>query len=182
MKTPTEYVKTKIALSRQLGVSRNTLDRFLSMPGAPQFQERKGYDVGDVAGFISRNATSAKTVAATDPAIRSLRAYELSLKCARLKFSIEKERGQYVLKSDVAGSVRAVGAGIRAIMEQKLEREYPSRLAGLQTVAGVREVMFGLVDEILTGWRELTDRWQTRDGNDLDPLPQTPADQGVKPE
>ena len=169
------HVRTKFALSRQLGVSRNTLDKFLSMPDAPEAGPQ-GYDMAAVATFIAKNASNQKTLAAIDPTIRGLKQYELALRCAKLRHAIEKERGLYLLKQDVSASVRSVGVGIRIVLEQKLEREYPAVVAGLNDVPSVREYTFKLIDEILEKWRALENRWQVRDANEVSPLPKAPTE------
>ncbi len=96
----TNFVPTKAALAKRIGVSLPTLDAYLKRPGAPQQVVGFGYDFDAVVEFISANGSRTETAKAA-PDLRALKVEELTLKCAKLKFSLDRERGLYRLGSDV---------------------------------------------------------------------------------
>lgn len=97
----TNLVPTKAALAKRIGVSLFTLDALLARPGAPKPIAGSGYDFAAVVDFIAANGVSEKVLAQTAPDIRALKAEELTLKCAKLKLAVDRERGLYLLADDV---------------------------------------------------------------------------------
>jgi hypothetical protein len=170
-----EFVKTKHGLARRLEISRNTLDKFLGMPGAPEPMPGRGWPLADVVDFVSSHATNARTLAATDPNIRELKAYELGLKCARLRFYIERERGGFVNRNDLCASIHRVASGMRAKLWQRLMNEYPVVVSGLEAPQ-IREKMDVFFNELMRDIKSLGDEFNgIRDANATLPLPEAPA-------
>lgn len=114
-KKTTPTIRTKKALARRLKIARNTLDRYLSMPGAPRPLPGKGWVFGEVLAFIGAHATR-ETTAATDR-LRALREHEVSLRCRKLSFEIATNEGRYLLKDHVIEQIRrCVGATRNALL------------------------------------------------------------------
>ncbi len=97
----TNLVPTKAALAKRIGVSLFTLDAHLARPGAPKPIAGSGYEFAAVVEFMAANGVSEKVLAQTAPDIRALKVEELTLKCAKLKLSVDRERGLYLLADEV---------------------------------------------------------------------------------
>src|SRR5437016_1948115 len=115
MKKTEKLVQTKIALARCLEVSRATLDRYLSMPKAPE-RTAQGWDLAAVADFVAENAQSEETRSRASDEIRGLKAREIRLRCDRLKLRIGVERRVFVKKSDVAAAIYKIMGPARAML------------------------------------------------------------------
>jgi hypothetical protein len=81
------------------------------------------------------NAEKETTQAKASGSFQALKMRELTLKCDRLKFKLEQERKSWVLKSDVAASIRRALGGVAGLCEAKLCNEYPGIVAGLDPAA-----------------------------------------------
>lgn len=141
------WVKTKIALSKAMEISRVTLDRYLSLPGAPEYQPGKGFDLTAVTDFIAEHAHAESTRSKASDSIRALKARELEIICERLSLKLKAERGEYVPVNDVVAAINRVMQPARNILENALCNEFPSRVAGLDP-GGIREEARKLMGKI----------------------------------
>lgn len=130
MKKNSRPLTTKAALAGHLEISRPTLDKFLSMPGAPR-KTKSGYDLAAVAAFIADNSETEATAVKTSSDLKQARVKEIHLRCARLALHLNRERGMYVLKSEVAEAMKRILSAAPRMIEEKLVNEYPSAVAGL---------------------------------------------------
>jgi hypothetical protein len=123
-------IRTKLALAQRLTISRNTLDAYLCRPGAPQ-RGADGWNVEEVAAFIAVNARAESTASKTSDSIGQAKLREISLRCERMAFKLECERGEWVKKIEVASAVNRIMGAARNALEQRLCNEYPSAVAGM---------------------------------------------------
>lgn len=163
------HVATKIALCRRLEVSRMTLDKYLSMPGAPE-REPVGYNLERVVAFIAENAAAESTRAKASDSIHSLKARELSLKCDRLKFKLEQEQGHWVRKAQVAGAVLRIFGPARAMLEQRLVQEWPAAVVGL-SIEEARVKSRELMDKVLEALQKFGAEFDTAEDSPAEPQP-----------
>ncbi len=68
-----QFIPTKLGLAKRLEIARGTLDRYLWLPGAPK-RGPKGYNMVEVADWISSQSASEQTQAKTSDEIRALKA------------------------------------------------------------------------------------------------------------
>jgi hypothetical protein len=153
-------IKTKDALAERLDISRPTLDKYLSLSGAPKKIPGKGYDWEAVLKFVGEHAESDAVSAKSSEDIKSLKAKEIALRCERMRFGIDREKKKFVPRVDVAASIRRCLGPMASILEQKLANEYPSAVAGLD-VPQARVYGKRVCDEILKCFEEFEREWAT---------------------
>jgi hypothetical protein len=148
-----KFIRTKIAMARALEISRPTLDHYLSLPKSP-VRTAQGYDLEAITGWISDHTESEKTSAKTNETIKGLKAKEIGLRCARMKFRLEQERGIYAKKTEFAAAVGRIMGPARNLFEHRLIHEYPTLCAG-QDATAIRIYSRRLMDEILSALEKL---------------------------
>ena len=84
---------------------------------------------------------------------------KLSAEADMKELLVAVKRGQYLLKAAVENTVARCHGSVRAILQQKLEREYPSAVAGLSVVEA-RIKGKALFDDICTELRKLSCEWE----------------------
>jgi hypothetical protein len=131
MKNQKTTVKTKLELAKRLGLSRGTLDGYICRADAPE-RGPDGWDLERVAGFIARHARGDSTAAKTSQSIGEARAREIGLRCERLEFKLQQDRGEWVLKSKIVGFFLGFAGEFRGTLHQVLENEYPIAVAGCE--------------------------------------------------
>jgi hypothetical protein len=153
----TKSITSKSGLARRLELSRPTLDKYLSMPGAPK-KGREGFDLAAVVNFIGANAERESTACKAAPDLKAARVRELLLRCERLKFLLDRERGIYVLRSEVQASIRRIMGPAVIVLEQRLVNEYPTGVAGMD-VPQARIYGKRLCDELMEFLQSLKTEW-----------------------
>ena len=123
--TKTATIKTKTDLAARLQISRNTLDKFLAMDGAPS-RTAKGFDLRAVAEFVAENAERIGTASAGSGELKALRAREIGLKCDRLALALARDRAELVEFAAVSNALRRTLPLIPRILDQKLVQEAPT--------------------------------------------------------
>lgn len=119
------HAKTKSQLAKILDVARNTLAKYLILPGAPK-PGAKGYDVAAVASFIAGTASASEsTRVKTYEPLRRLKERELLAKCKRIEFALERDRGAWVKKTEVCRVMQSILAPVVNTLETKLVNEWP---------------------------------------------------------
>lgn len=141
-------ITTKIELAKAVGISRPSLDKYLSQPGAPT-RTIDGWSLEAVVDFIADSATREATAASASPRLRDLRAKEIGLRCERLRFRLDQERRLYVKRSDVSNAISRIVSECKNVLTVKLEQEYPAAVAGLEVVQA-RVYSKRLLDDIVT--------------------------------
>src|SRR2546421_4719760 len=102
------FIKTKIAVAKRLEISRVTLDRFLSMRGAPEYEPGKGWDLAAITEFIANHAELDRTAAKASKSLAALKAREIQLRCQRMQFRLECDKGKWVKRADVVESIHKI--------------------------------------------------------------------------
>lgn len=156
MKNQTK-IRTKAELASRLGIARNTLDRFLAMPGAPD-KSADGYDLAAVTEFVAENAKRESTAAAGHKKIASLRAREISLRCDRLALKLACERGELIEVAKVAQIMSRVLPPAALLLQRRLIDEWPSEVAGLD-VAAARAYGRKLAADVLQALQSFADEF-----------------------
>lgn len=152
-------IKSKDALAKKLDISRPTLDKYLSLPGAPSKIPGKGYNLESILEFVERNADSEAVAVKSSNDLKGLKAKEIALRCERMRFGIDKEKKKFVPRVEVAASIRRCLGPVAGILEQKLANEYPSAVAGLD-VPQARVYGKRVCDEVLKCFEELEREWE----------------------
>ena len=123
-------IRTKIALAKALRISRSTLDEYLSMPGAPA-PTRRGFDLVKIVDFIAARSTKEATAVKVASDLRALRAREISLRCDRLKFRLEVDRGEYIRLADIVSEIAPSLSAFKELLYGKLQGEMPTAASGM---------------------------------------------------
>jgi hypothetical protein len=152
-------IRTKIELARRLKITRPTLDRYLSLEGAPR-RTKSGWNFEAVLAFLNHTAEGEATLSLRSDDIKGLRARELALKCEKLRQQIDIEGGRYLDAGEVCRTVFAIGDAQKRILRQKLEEEAPPRLEGLRA-AEIKIRMCTIVDEVCRIFSEGAETYRT---------------------
>lgn len=164
-KTKPTFIKTKQALANRLQISRTTLDRYLTRPGAPQ-PTASGYSLPEMLQFLGEYAERESTREKVDGTIRAAKLRELGLKCDRLKLRLDQERGLMVLRSEVAAAIRRIIPPAKAMLEARLITEYPTAVSGLD-VAEARVYGRRLCNSILEALSKLGGEFSALEGDNV---------------
>ena len=106
------------------------------------------------AEFIASRAEAESTQSKVDSTIRGLKAKELSLKCERWRFKLGVQKGQWILKADVAAAIRRILGRVASNTESKLVHQWPLAVSGLDT-AQARVFGRKLYDELMADYQKL---------------------------
>lgn len=116
----------KTHLGRKLSISRVTIDKYLSMSGAPKGDKNGEFDVAEVAKFIGDNAVKA----GDQGNLKSLREKKLGLECIRLAHEIKISQGEYIKKDQVESDIYAIFSEIHHALHSLFEHELPPKYRG----------------------------------------------------
>jgi hypothetical protein len=105
------------------------------MPGAPG-KVNGAWDLDAVLEFVASHAAKESTSAKVSSDVATLKAREIELRCERMRFHLDLDRGKYLELSQVEQQVRELIAGQLRILRQKLEGEWPSAVAGMDPAPG----------------------------------------------
>lgn len=143
MKNP-NFTPTKAELAELCGVSRPTLNRFLSMPGAPTEDKKQGWPVDLVRDFILKNTEKESISANLNSEIGDLKKWEIFERARKSKLANDQKEGSLIprhkheaILSEMAHECQTVLNGI--------PRKAPE-LAGLPTHE-IERVLQDSVDE-----------------------------------
>jgi hypothetical protein len=153
----TKKYATKKAMAAALGIARDTLDRYLGLPGAPK-ETKHGWDLAAVSKFISAKSKTSAT-AKTNPEMAALKIRELQLRCDRLAHKLDTERGLHIAKSTVGPALRNATVHFRAEFG-RAEQELPARLVNKTELEIGREIR-SRFDKIFATFESNTRQWMT---------------------
>lgn len=86
----------KAELHMELGVSRPTLDKYLSLENAPQPDDKKEYDVDEVRVFIGGLSKRDHVAAVASESLFALKEREMRIKCERAEHALAVQKGKYL--------------------------------------------------------------------------------------
>jgi hypothetical protein len=152
----TKKYATKKAMAAALGIARDTLDRYLGLPGAPK-ETKQGWDLAAVSKFISAKSKTSATSAKSNPEMAALKIRELQLKCDRLSHKLETERGLHIAKAVVGPALRNATVHFRAEF-QRAEQELPARLVN-KTELEIGKELRSRHDKIFATFESNTRQW-----------------------
>ena len=109
----------------KIDVRRDTVDRYLSHPDAPKKNKKGEYELEAVRAFIQKQG-----VKLNGADIQELKNDKLRLEIEAKTFEFEKEKGEWVKKSEIEGSIIPLVAQASEALRQKFERELPSQYRG----------------------------------------------------
>src|SRR5260370_22049310 len=121
------HIKTKIQLAKTVGISRSTLDRYLTLPGAPH-PTRKGWALDAVVHFVNEHASREETALAGNDDLRALRAREIRLRCERAQLKLDDETGKLISAAEAKGWLIAAIEKQKHLLSLKLRNELPPKL------------------------------------------------------
>lgn len=135
----------KSALARRLGITRPKLDAALSRPGAPEPDDAKTYDVGEVAGFCAAAEGSGLSE------LRAARLEEIQLRCEKLRRELATAAREVLSVAEVNAALHRVAVAEKGVLIQHLTYELPLKLAGLDAPAMIpimRETIAAICQEM----------------------------------
>jgi hypothetical protein len=104
----------------------------MRLPGAPK-KSAAGFDPVAVLDWIARSSTSLKTLTSVAPEIRELRAEQMRVAIDRARFALERERDQYVRKSEASQALTTIAEATKRLFYQRL-KEIAPKLQGCDAV------------------------------------------------
>ena len=146
-------VPTLVQAARKLGSTVEEL-KAARKAGSPGFQSGR-INCDKVKAWMDANPAALKD-SLTRMERAKLKKLEAEADTKRLKADILK--GQYLLKAAVENTVARALGNVRSLLQQKLEREYPSAVAGLSVVEA-RIKGKALFDDICAEIRKLEEPW-----------------------
>lgn len=157
---PAEKRLHKLDLSKTLGCSRPTLDKYLNLPDAPKPDADGGYDVMQVVDYIRKKSKQALD---SDETV-DWRAKKLELECARLIVDVDArehalaiERGEYISKTEASNILAPLMTELVTMLRQKFEMELPSQYTG-KTLIEREQLNASAVDFIIERMKNGTER------------------------
>lgn len=126
----------KVALSKALGIARNTLTKYLNSPGAPLPDAEGTFDVEGARLFCARKSDEAEAgnTSVSETEISRLRSQKIRMEIEHSRFLFEKQRGEYIHRSEIAATVWALQAESDAMYRQAFEHELPFKYKGKSAV------------------------------------------------
>ena len=152
------HIKTKLELAKRLELSRTTLDRYLSKPGAPTRERGKGWSLAAVTAFIGEHADAERTRLKGSDALRRAKLREIELRCKRLAFALECDRGKFILVEDLSKVSAPTLSAFRTMVYDVLEVRAPMGMSGLGIAEG-RIYGRRLADELLQKLQAVFATW-----------------------
>jgi hypothetical protein len=143
---------TKAQASRDLGITRPTLDRILSRPGAPSPNAAKKYEASALSSFVESQRSSG-----LDP-LRNARLREVELRCEKLRRELDLTAKKTILRADVDAFHGLLSQRLRSLLYFKLETELPPKLAGCDAL-NIRQNLRALADELVGRLAKDVDAW-----------------------
>src|SRR5437868_5900923 len=104
---------TITSMAAVLRMSPTTLRSYLGMKGAPK-EGRSGWDLEVVSKFVSQKSKTVAVGAKSNPEMAELKIRELQLRCDRLAFKLETERGLHIAKATIGPTLRNATQHFRA--------------------------------------------------------------------
>lgn len=162
------YVTSKVALAAALGISRPTLDDWLTLPGHPKPDAGGRHSIAAWLAFRdAQNLKGADDLDPDDPETAtdvageacSSRSRHIELKNEKLAEEIAILRRTHTPNEIFLADVTAFGAGLKSVLLQK-EAELPALLAG-KDIPAVRAVLRLAFDELRTCLQDLLKKWNT---------------------
>lgn len=123
------FVTSYIELGKILGVTRQTLNRWTKIEGAPRPRSDGRHSVSEWRNFMKSNDLSGKS-----HDIDSLKARDLLAKCEEREFKNAIKRGEYVSVEEVRLAWSSLTAKALQQLEKALLDELPPILAGLDPI------------------------------------------------
>lgn len=129
-KSTIRYAKTTEELAKALEVTRRTITEYLKLPGCPG-KEKSGYDLGKwIAWAKSVDMNRGKL----DTERQGAKTQKEQAQAAYWEFRVARERGDYVLRSEMEEQwATRIGKAIN-LLRAKFENELPPLLEGLSPV------------------------------------------------
>lgn len=137
------YVENLTDLAALLGVTRQTLNIWRKIPGAPRKDEAGRHNTAAWIAF--RDARGLKG-SETDEEVHE-KARAIRLRNEDLELDIAIKRGEYVEIAELVELLGRFGANQKRLFVQKLEKEWPAKLPK-ECQAKAREEARKLVDEL----------------------------------
>jgi hypothetical protein len=127
---PTHMRKSELA--RELGISRVTLDAYLSRlePPPPQPNDDREYSIEEVAAYIG----NIKNAAGAVKGHAFYKTEKVRLECERISQEMATKRGEFVSRGAIAAAIVPLISELDAMMEQQFVLVLPSRYKGKNTV------------------------------------------------
>lgn len=148
-----KHENTKAAASA-LGVSVEAIKRAREL-GCPAFEPGNRIRHDDLKKWMAAHADELKVSGDN----LSLKEQKINEEIRKLKIANDLKEKQLVRRADVLAAQAGMAAKIKQVLEQKLENEYPSAVAGMD-VAQARIYGRRVHDAILVEHQKLCDLWK----------------------
>lgn len=137
------FEPTLVSLAKRLGVTRQTIDRWKKIEGAPKPRSDGRHCVEQWRKFMSTKDLSGKS-----HDLESLRARDLLAKCEEREFKNAIKRGEYVSLEEVRLVWGECCAQVIQLLEKSLMDEQPPILAGMDNPIDIRQNNERVLNEV----------------------------------
>lgn len=120
----------KIDLSRQLGINRVTLDKYLNRDDAPKPDSHFRFVVEEVVAYVARQRTEDSKVKGK----AHWEAEKARLQCEQMVEEMARKRGEFIDRKELERAIPPLVAEIAELMRARFVRELPSRYKGRDAV------------------------------------------------
>lgn len=138
------FAKNKVELARVLGVSRNCIHAWITLPGFPRAASNGKWDIIATKEYVRVN--NLKGGEASDMAKEKFMLVRAHRK--KLEFDLEIKKGLYVNMAELSAMASGAFGTMRAILRQKFENEFPAIVLGLDA-PGIRIKAEQAIDQAL---------------------------------
>jgi len=135
-----EFVRTKVALSQQIGIGRPVIDKLLGMKGCPKLTKR-GYNVQQFIDFakthFGRSSYALDSLPSSNAQsydITSIRCKQMLTQIAKVEQQMAIERGDYVSRKSLSESLSNFLTNFDMHFKRQFEQELPQALEGLHAI------------------------------------------------
>ena len=160
-----------LALSKAIPADRNTLSKYLGIPGAPRPNAKGLYSLKEVRSWLLRSAPRA----GEPPATRSLRARKLTLLAERAEAELTSELKRYAIAAETIAAFRHTIAIMEDLTRKALLIDLPPRWANCKTIPELQDTNERAINACFHAVNERYDELRQQAGNESDHVPKLTA-------
>lgn len=144
---------SKAAIARKVGLSRQTVSKYLNSEGAPEPELDGNYEPMIASYFVG--VSHARTM--ESPAVARMRERKMEIELAQLEREEALARRELIPKKSIRPSIAAVMMRLTTSLRSVFERELPTKYQGRKPIE-CAELNANAIDRVLRTFKEGTDR------------------------
>jgi transcriptional regulator with XRE-family HTH domain len=140
----------QIEIAERMGIVRQTVAKYLRMPGAPMADADGRFDLQEAGEWIL--AHQGERESGLDK-VRRLKDRKLELELERLELDLQIARREVIPKDEIEPEIAALATELVSLLRQKFEMELPSLYAGRDRIE-CQQLNGAAVDEVIRRFKE----------------------------